>query len=219
MAISFPLSLASFFEGLRLTQQSFMLGEAMSRTGETGAGELLTSGSGTRLWQGSLNIAPSPARDLEEVIADIDLLREPGASFLVGDMTHQTLRNDPTGAIADANPCVVVNASANEKELTIEGMPAGFVLAKGDHFSVPHVDGTRSYYRCAQSATFDGGFTPPRVTIEVRPHLSAKVIAARPIEFHKPALKAVYVPNSFRGGERVPGIAKGVTLNWRQTLL
>lgn len=219
MAITFPLSLSDFFDGLRLTQMDFDLGEALQHSGQTGNGEILPASAGTRLWEGAVHVAPETARQLDKVINKIDLLRDANGSFMIGDDTHTTLENDPDGVVAQANTVTVQSVSANLKELSIQGMPGGFQLEDGDQFSIDHGDGTFSYYRIAAPVAFDAGFTPPRASIELRPHLSIKVAAGMSVALYKPALKANYLPQSYSGGTRKPNIADGVSFRWRQTLL
>ena len=219
MAISFPLDLDGFFDSLKVTTLSFMPGEALEHSGETGGGEVLTADVGYPYWSGAVHIAPNDARELDKVISKITLLRSAGGSFMIGDPRHATLENDLDGSIAQANPCTVQFANTNLREVSVEGMPGGFRLEEGDHFSIDHVDGTFSYYQAVESAPFDSLYDPPRVTIEVRPELSIKVAPGMAVQVYKPALKAVYVPGSYAGGARTPSIADGVSFRWRQTLL
>jgi len=216
MTISFPLSLASFFDDLPMSILQFELGENVESAGETGKGEILASTKGSRLWFGAVSIVPDSPRQLDKIIAKINTIREAGATFMVGDPIHEHLENDLGGIVARANTVTVHSVALNNKEMILSGMPDGFSLEIGDQFSVAHSNGSFSYYSVQREAIFDTNSLSELV--EVRPHISANVAAGASVQFFKPALKATYVPGSYSGGERRAAIANGVSFSWSQTL-
>ncbi|MFY0681885.1 MAG: hypothetical protein JXR13_15050 [Thalassovita sp.] len=220
MAISFPLSLDDFFDGLRVTQLKFELGENMEMTGATGRGEILTAATGGRLWHGVIHIATATASELDQVISKIDLLREPGGSFMIGDIAHRALAADPSGAMALSGAATVSTIDPNNVELRLAGDLPGLEIGAGDQFSIDHGDGSFSYYRVVVGGAFEAAGPMQTPPLEVRPAIAEVVATGMPVTLYRPALKAVYVPESYKGGIRLPGgRAQGVTFAWMQTLL
>lgn len=221
MAFSFPLPLKDFFDGLRLTSLSFTLGENMERS-ETGSGEVLTNATGPRLWQGTIQIATDTVRDMDQVIAKIDLLRQPGRSFFIGDPYHAYGAGDPDGSILGGNTVMVDKIRSNNRELKIKGAPHGLWVSSGDHISISHGNSPRvyDYFRVVQGRKFSSTQSST-VTgwIEVQPFIPTGIAPGSIVRLAKPQLQAVYVPNTFSGGVRKPGqFADGVRFNWQQTL-
>lgn len=215
MAISFPLGLGTFWDGLEISALSFRLGEAMS-VSETGEGEVLTARMGVRLWSGEAAIPP--AADQDSALAMIDLIRQPGAPFMVYDPRRTYAQADPGGVIQGADVCRVVSVAANLREITLEDLPAGYILTPGDHVSIAYGSSPIRYFlgRVVAGDTFDG--LPARAAVEVVPQIPETVEAGDVVSLIKPICKAVYVPDSFSGVTRGVAIDGGFSFKWRQTV-
>ena len=96
MAYSFPLTRAQFMDLLPVQEMTFDLPEAME-VSETGAGEILTAELGTRLWSGEIRLGDMTPDEAAEALAMIDVLRQPGASFMVHDIARPFPRSDLSG--------------------------------------------------------------------------------------------------------------------------
>lgn len=221
MAYTFPLALADFFDGLRLTSLRFELSENMENS-ETGAGEILTNATGPRLWQGTIHIAADTVHDMEQVIAKIDLLRQPGRSFFIGDPYHANGAADPDRSILGGNTVMVDKIRGNNRELKLKGAPRELSVSSGDHISIAHGNSPRvyDYFRVVQGRKFYSTQSST-VTgwIEVQPFIPTGITPGSIVSLAKPQLQAVYVPDTFSGGVRKPGrFVEGVRFNWRQTL-
>lgn len=214
-ALTFPLGAATFWDGLEIAALSFRLGEAMSAS-ETGGGEVLTARMGTRLWSGEARIPP--AQDQDQALALIDLIRQPGAPFMVYDRRRQYAQADPGGAIQGAAVCRVASVAANAREITLTDLPAGYVLTLGDHLSIAYGSSPIRYFlaRVVAGGTFAG--SPAQVAIEVVPEIPAGVAADDVVSLVKPICKAVYIPESFSGVSRSLVLDSGFSFKWRQTL-
>jgi len=221
MAYTFPLALADFFEGLRLTSLAFELGENME-VSETGGGEFLSNATGPRLWHGAVHIATDTVREMDQVIAKIDLLRQPGRSFFIGDPYHAHGADDPAGSVLGDASVVFDKVHGNNRELKLKGAPHGYEVVAGDHISIAHGTSPRVYdyfrvvkgrkFLSSQSSTVTGW-------IEVQPFIPTGISKGTEVRLVKPQLEAVYMPDTFSGGMRKPGgLAQGVSFRWQQTL-
>lgn len=219
MAYAFPLSLADFVDRLETDFESFALSEAMTST-ETEGGAILTARRGARLWSGSARVVLDIARRQEPVRGLLDLLREPGASFLIRDRACEYPLADPDGSALGAASVVVQDAPLDRRLVVLEGAPAGYALSEGDHLSIDMGFGRISYHRILQGGTFSSGFSPPRTgALELRPILPAAVTTGMTVTLVRPALKAIIRPGTIKGGDRVlPYFAQPVTFDWIQTL-
>lgn len=214
MAYTFPLQRGQFWTALRPISWSFDLTSATS-TAETGGGEVLTATRGTRLWTGTVHMPSRRKADQDKVRALIDLIQEPGASFLAYDWARKAPQSDPTGAQQGAATCAVASVGANRRDLTLSGLPSGFVLTVGDHLCIPHLGNPMRYYlgRVIQGATFASG----QATIEVMPSVPLGVQVNDAVQLRLPFCKAVYLPGSFQGVSRGQTFDSGFSFSWVQT--
>lgn len=221
MTVQFPLALEDFFDGLRLSFLRFELSENMENS-ETAGGEILPSATGPRLWEGEVQISPKTIFDFDRVISKIDLLRQPGRSFFIGDPLRAYGELDPDGAILGANTVTVQSVGANNRELRLQGGPDDLVISDGDHLSIASGSNpvVHDYFRVVTGGTFNDAYAPPRTDlVEVQPFLPPGLVVGTQVRLKRPFLKAVYVPGSYQGGARRPGIKPApVKFGWRQTL-
>lgn len=207
MAWTFPVSLASFLDGLRISGATFDLSEA-SETLTLGSGEILTASLGTRLWYGSVTLAVQTWAQHEEAMALLRVLQRPGASFLLSPLHGRT-----TGANG------VLNAVQNGREVRLSGVGANRVLPRRTFLSFPYTVSSVSrfaFHQLAEAVTADGtGLTP---FAEVVPALRPGWALSAAVQLQAPVLKAVVVPGSVRGGSFRSVLAEGISFDWMQTL-
>ena len=94
MALSWPLPLESFFEGLPIQKISCRLGRAETSS-ETGGGEVISHGMGTRLWRGRIVLDKEIHTYWAAIEAKLALLEQPGASLLLRETRVNGTRFDP----------------------------------------------------------------------------------------------------------------------------
>ena len=221
MALTFPLSLADFFDQVRFTALEFQLSDALEIS-ETGAGEILTARNGQRLWGGTVSIVQNRYRDQEVIQSKLDVLRNSGASFLIGDRFAQYPKADPDGSILGATAVTVHSIEANNRELKLQGAPDGYTVSAGDHISITYGSSPvkYAYFRVVTGSSFSDATSPTRTgLIEVQPFISSSISAGASVQLVKPCLKAVYVPGSITGGSRSSLNIEGpIQFSWRQSL-
>jgi hypothetical protein len=217
MSLSFPLSLSDFFGDLKVGSISFDLPESMVATGTTGSGEILTADTGTRLWAGEVQMAPMSYDDAEAVSAKISTLRQAGRSFFVYNMAKPGPRFDPNGAALDGATPQIKTVASDNRELTLKGLPYGYVLSPGDYLGFAYGGNPTRYalHDLVSGGTANGS---GEMTVEVSSFLRPGAAGNADITLIRPFCKAVLVPGSVSRGVAAGQFITGIKFNWRQTL-
>lgn len=217
MAVSFPLSLAQFYDKLRVASESLDLPPS-AVSSVSSAGEIFTASSGNALWRGAVSMARAVtlSRD-EEVQALLRLLARPGASFMARPVARKNPFTDQNGT-AVLSSVVISSIDANSRDMALTGLPAGFVLTAGDYLSFDY--GTspvrRAFHQIVSGAVADGtGLTP---SFEVVPPIRSGASVGAAVTLQAPSFKAVIEPDSVNTGTYGLVSVNGVQLSFRQTL-
>lgn len=141
MAISFPITLADFFEQLGPIATSFELGEGVIAN-ETGGGEVIRSSYGTRLWSGSITLHPRRPVRIDDLLALIRVLQEPDASFLLYPLHRPQAYAEATVAIPTG---AIDSLGSDNRLISLKSLPAGFQITRGDFLSFTYLTGPVRY--------------------------------------------------------------------------
>lgn len=216
MALSFPLTQAEFFDGMKITSVSFRP-QHPQQISQLGDGTILKGSLGASLWTGKITLASAVHADSVEMEAMLALLDYPGASFLAHDPRSNGPKLDNLGTILGASTPVISTLDTNNCELAIKGLPAGYQLSKGDLIGFQYGSSPVRFalHRLVESATASGaGVTP---SFEVIPRIRPGALVDTPVTLKKPPCKAVLLPNpSYGSGRSV--ITAGASFNFIQTL-
>lgn len=217
MALAFPLPVADFWAGLKLSAATFALPDVLSHS-RTRGGEVLVADQGARLWTGSVTFAPAQNANADAVMAQIEVLQAAGASFLAHRFPQIGPRNDPDGVTLGTSDPTIYSLAANARELRLTGLPSGYVLAPGDMMAFAY--GTapvlQALHRVVTGSTADaGGLTG---LIEVVPPLRPGAVTGASVSLLRPACKALLVPGSVSPGSYGPLHKRGVSFSFIQTL-
>ena len=217
MALSYPLGLGAFFTDVEIINSRFSLGDARQfNTG--GGGQIFDASLGARLWSGEITIVPAKHQELAKIESRIELLMEPGASFLVYDKRCTWPYADPTGSILGAATPTLGAVNANNVDVTIAGLPVGYVLTQGDMFSFSYLSSPvrRALHRVVAGATADGS---GNATVQVVPPIRAGYTLATAVALNKPLMKAKMLPGTYQPSSGMPGkLSSGLTFQFTQTL-
>jgi hypothetical protein len=217
MALSFPLSLANVFNGLAKVETRFFLGEATSVT-ETQGGEILLAAYGARLWQGSITVRGNAYSNLDLLMVRVALLQQAGASFTVTQSARSGPQADPDGTLLGASTPTITSVAANNQDLTIAGLPVGYVLSQGDLLGFQYLTSPvrRALHQVVttQAANGSGAIS----SVQVMPPLRAGFAAPITIDLVNPVCKAVIVPGSFKDPATSRAVKTTFSFDWRQTL-
>ncbi|MCE8007130.1 hypothetical protein [Aestuariivita sp.] len=216
--LTFPLSPADFIDRLPIKSVTPDLPEIVSMS-QTGGGDILTEDLSPRLWRGEVLLAKLTPDEASAAMALIQAVRGPGRSFMAYDTRHPAPRNDPDGSgLVGATPRIQ-SLGANPRTLSLHGLPADYVLLRGDMLSFDYGAGpvrTALHQVVDETVTANqGGATPE---FEVIPFVRAGAAAEAAVTLIKPACKAVILPNSVTAGTKGAWMTEGVAFSYVQTL-
>lgn len=217
MALSFPLALADLFDGLQIAEITFDLPESVGKSGETGAGEILTYDLGAQLWRGDVTVAQRNHLDAKAMGAKVSLLRKAGRSFFVYDIAAPGPRFDPDGAILGAADIKIQSIASNNRDVVFYNFPTGYELASGDKIAFIY-GANPARYALHQVVTGGVANGAGQLAVELDPFIRSGATADLSVTLIKPVCKAVYVPGSFTPGTSSGVTTSGFKFSWQQTL-
>lgn len=214
MTLSFPLSRLEFFSLLPISEFTMDLSETVE-VSQSAGGELFAANLGARLWRGTVTLGRLTYAEAGEVEALIDVLREAGNTFMAYDVRRPYPILHPGGA----GGAVTIKAiAANNRELSLQGMPAGFVMTRGDYiqFNYGSVPRRTALHRVVVGAVADGAGVAS--DIEVTPNIRPGASVGIGVDLTRAACKAQIVPGSVNKGSARRGISEGISFAFQQTL-
>lgn len=213
--LAFPLPAAAFFNLLPIAQITFDLPETVSHS-RTRGGDVLSADIGDRLWTGEVTLGKITHEEYADVRPLIDLLRGAGTSFEIHDPTRPYPRGDLGGATLGASTPGIA-ALLNARELTITGLPPGYVISRDDMIGFQYAAAPRRYalHQVVTGAVANGVGTTP--AIEVIPPIAPGVTVGEAVTLVRPPCKAMILPNSTAPAKARAIIRDGATFRWRQT--
>lgn len=215
MALTLPLSLADFFDTLKVRSAPFLLVSQQEYSG-LGTGDGIAHDLGPMLWEAPVQSAPMPLAEAQAMLARIDALDGAINAFYAYNPSKAYPAADPDGSKLGASTPTIHTIAANRKEMRVTGLPAGYVLSAGDMLAVDYGSPSRrSLVRLVTGATASsGGLTP---LFEVRPHLRAGITTTLPVMLRKPSMKCKILPGSFSTAHDLM-VTGTLSFTMRQTL-
>lgn len=216
-ALTFPLTLGEFFDGLDATALGFDLTESM-RHSQTQGGEVLVSDLGPRLWTFEVQVVTKTHAEARKGEALARMLRQAGRPFFAFDKTAAYPAADRKGVILGSSTPTINTVNSDNRRMRVQGLPAGYTLSRGDLLSFTYgLDPTRyALHEVITPVTADGsGLTP---LFEVSPFIRPGAQAGAAVTLAKPFCKAVMIPGSYRPGLRRVVVTEGFTFSAIQTL-
>ena len=194
MALNFPLSRQNLADLLPIATVEWTLGEDQELS-SLGSGELLAHDLGPRLWSAECVTIEADIDTIEALRARLNALDGAIQSFFLFDPRRPNPATDPTGSVLAAATVTIQSIETNRKELTLAGLPAGFVLPAGSMLSVTSGNPSRTaLLQLVADATADGdGEAGP---VELRPHLRPWIANAQSVTLLKPVAKVKLMPRS-----------------------
>lgn len=149
MTVSYPLTLFSTYM-IRTTRFQLVYRQTFSRTGDN---KSTAVDRGYPVWVGSFESVPLEIDDCIDMEAMLNSLGGMNQLILCRDTRREYPRAYPTGSFTDAASILAVDGDGIRLSLT--GLPANFVLSRGDYFSM--IYGSRRYLlQAAEAITADG---------------------------------------------------------------
>lgn len=186
MAITFPYDLLAEFPGWS-TDFDLFYRQEQSRSA---SGRTYVKDFGSPLWRATYLSKLLRINELDEWRARLNVL-ENGLNSFIGRSTSRCYPiNDPRGQIIGSSVVTVASVLANRKEITLAGLPLGYILRPGDLLQI----GTRNLHRVvAAIAPSPGAATS---IVEVRPHIWPETVATNAVSLVRPSCSMVILPGS-----------------------
>lgn len=215
MALAFPLSRVDLADHLLVETVTWNLGEDQELS-SLGTGETLAADIGPRLWTAECSTIAADIDTIEGLRARFNALDGAIQSFYLYDPRRPNPATDPTGTLLAAAEVTIQSIEANRKELTLEGLPADFVLPQGTLLSVTAGAPSRTALLQLVStvAADEEGIAGP---VELRPHLRPWIAASQPVTLLKPVAKVKLLPRSL-SVVQVTAVTHRLRFSARQTL-
>lgn len=219
MAAGFPLSRTQFFDLLPIASGTLDLPENV-QVSTTRGGEILRAELGTRLWEAEFRLGPMTPDETASVLPMLNLLRSGAGTFMTSDPTRLFPRLDPNGWLLGSAGPQLASIAANSRDITISGLPAGYVLSHRDMIAFNYASGPVRYALhevVSNRVTADAaGLTP---LFEVQPPIRPGAAVGAAITLKKPTCKAMIVPGSYQAGSMRSGlVTEGISFRVKQTL-
>jgi len=212
--MSFPLSLADFFDKLPIAQVTFRPGRNVTFS-ETQGGEVIDHKIGARLWQGEVTLD----RDLHETMAEVEtllsLVEEGGGSFMMRDPRYRGPRLDPLGTVLGAASVTIDAVSVDGLTLDLAGLPENYVLSPGDYLGFSYGSNPARFALHRVVGTYTAGPTV-MAGIRVVPTIRDGAQVGAAVDLLTPAFKARLVEADYGSGRSV--LSAGGTFGFQQTL-
>lgn len=214
MALSFPLSAASFSDLLRLESVVWTLRKFEEMAG-AGSGEWLTAKLMPDLWEAECQTVILENAEAHGLRALLDALGS-SDTFYLNNRAQLYPDADPNGTSYGASTPTISGINASRLQLAISGLPANYVLTRGDLFQVDYDTATRrALIEVVESVTANGSGVTAQ--FEVRPALRPAIATSDAVSFASPAAKMKVVPGSVRMVQ-IDTFYSQITFTARQTL-
>lgn len=102
----------------------------------------------------------------------------------------------PTGGSFSGTTARILTVNANNKALSLDSLPAGYVVSAGDLISWTYNSTQYAMHRVVESATANGSGVTPE--FEVRPHIRSSAPATTAVAVKRPACQMKIVPGSLQ---------------------
>lgn len=217
-ALAFPLPVEAFALRLPVSEVAFDI-EAQQEVTGLASGAFLRADVGPKLWVGEMRLRSLGRAQADALAALIAVLQRPGASFLACDPRYDGPQADPGAMVLHGHaPEILALDPADRRILSLAGLPAGYVLRRGDLLSFPYAVGSLALIALHRVVATEIVADADGETgwIEVVPHVRAGAVAGAAVELRRPACKAVLLDGASAGRGRAWNT--GAVLPFRQVL-
>lgn len=218
MALSYPLSADDFFAWLPISSITFHLPSAVEAS-ETGGGEIITAELGARLWEGEITLGRMTYEEIARAEVYLAALQHPGRAFFAYDRRRPAPIADPFGTEISAAAPQIASLDANNRELSLNNLPAGYALRVGDYLSFSYANSpVRNALHRIQTTEVVANAGGSTALFEVVPHIRPGAEVGAAVSLVKASCKAMLVPDSMSPGSNRARINEGTKFQFRQTL-
>lgn len=218
MIRTYPLPIEDFIEALPIKSISFDLSSAATSS-QTEGGELISTDTGIRLWQGEVTLGRMTRPEARNAMALIDMAHAPAASFMIYDTTAPYPLNDPNGTnISGATPNIQTLYPDEAQLLQFKDFPAGYTLSVGDYVAFEYGSDPVRFALHRFQTPVSAAQTGITAQVEVMPPLQPGAAIDMPVTVSRPSCKAKIIPGSVQTGRQDRFMRDGVSFRFVQTL-
>ncbi len=216
MALTFPYANADFADIIRLSSIKMRLVGDQQISG-MGGGKIIVADMSPKYWEFDVTLINMENDLARRVHALIEALDESINDFYLYDPRSAYPISDPTGAILGSSTVQINSLNANNKEMTIKGLPSTFVNSAGDMLSWDFGTPTkRAFHRIVVGGTATAGVSP---SLEVRPHILPGAAVNAAVTLIKAAARVKIIPGSFDPGTARQMMTTGMSFKARQVIV
>lgn len=218
MALTYPLSLATFVDTLLCERVTCDLPELVEQS-RTAGGEQLMADMGERLWTGRIDLGKMVRSEIGRPEVLIQVVKQ-GMTFQCYDRRRMYPLLDPTGSILGASSVTILALGGDPREMSLAGLPVGYTLSAGDYLSFAYssLSVTRQALHKVVDATVVANGSGQTALFEVVPPIRPGAAAAAAVTLKKPYAKAVMVAGSAAPSDGRSTLYEGLGFDWVQTL-
>lgn len=196
-AVTFPAPVTYIADLLRVPRRTFTLMMQQEVSG-LGSGQIIAADIAPPLWVAEIETKPMSRPDANLLLARLDTLEGSLNSFYLYDPWKCAPFADPGGVKLGGSTPKIYALEANNKEMRLYGLPAGYILTAGDYLAFDYGSNParRALHRVTSTVTADNsGITP---MFEVRPHIRSGAQTDINVTLVKAAAKMIIEPGSLR---------------------
>ena len=215
MALTFPLSLTDFANGLQIESINFRLRHRVESSG-VGTGMMIVAQNGPDFWAADVKLRPLYHRDSRAVQALIDSLDGGINDFYLYDPVCAYPLKDPGGVIIGASAITNTSVNSDGIHMGMTGFPVGYVVSPGDMFDFDYGPGNayRALHRVVAGDTANGS---GNVSLEFRPRLDDVTIATgKSMDFTRANARMKIINESIEDGTRQDIFTSGISFTAEQ---
>ncbi len=198
MAYTFPLGRQSLSDLLRVRTVKWSDKRNDELSG-VGSGRTWQASLADPLWTAQVALVPMRPADMEEIAAIIRKLQGAKNSFAMVDPAKRYPKADPAGTILGAAAVIISAIGGDRQSLTFSGLPAGYVLTRGDkaHANYGPAPSRRYFFEVSETVAANGAGV---ATFEVFPAVPLLLTTGTAVTLALPSCRGFIVPGSFDSG-------------------
>lgn len=175
-------AITNLFEGAGIVDQRFQL-VSRQEFSRTASGVTIGRDLGPALWVATFTLNPIRHEDVMGIEARINSLNGVTRGFYAGDIRRRNPREYPDGDFADTG--VIASINANNRMMTLSGLPSDFVISAGDYMEYDYGAGNqlRALLQVVNDVTAVGGVASD---VEFRPFIPPGTSIGGAVRFKNP---------------------------------
>lgn len=197
MAYSFPLSLASLADLLRISAVTWDVQRFDEYSG-TGSGHDIQAELAKPKWLADIELAPDYHNGIKQIAAVFRKLQGSQNAFMLHDPLSRYPQSDADGTALGASAVQINTVGTDGHSLRLKGLPTTYQLTIGDKGQINFGSGRVYFFEVSETVTAVAGVTP---SFEVFPHLPEGIAINQAVILSRPACKMILLPGSFNPGQ------------------